>query len=134
MQDLDSTIKERFTETEEVENEARKIEARILKIQGTSRFLPIRGYGKPVDPQAMARNLTLRSLIARNDPALAAYLGFPSGEHRAEEEAREARRLQAEALAMRTEKLRAENQAARQHRERAFAAGINPGTGRRLGQ
>ena len=134
MPDINDTINKRHEEVEAVENEARQIEARILKINGTSRFIPVRGYGKPVDPQEIARNLTLRSLIAKHDEALANYLGIGSAQHREAQEAAEARHLQAEALKMRTERLRQENQAAAIHRERAFGAGVNPFTGRRMGQ
>ena len=133
MPDINDTINQRHQEVEKAENDARQIEARILKIPGTSRFIPVRGYGKPVDPNEIGKNLTLRSLIAKHDPALANYLGIGTEQHRLDEEEREARHLQSEALRLRTEKLRAENQAARQHRERAFGAGISPFTGRRLG-
>ena len=134
MPDLNDTINQRHQEVEAVENEARQIEARILKIQGTSRFIPVRSYGKPVDSAEIAKNLTLRSLIARHDPALASYLGIASGKHRLDEEAREARALQAQSLQMQTDRLRRVNEAARNHRDRSFAAGINPFTNRRIGQ
>jgi len=134
MQDINETIKQRHQEVEKAENDARQIEARILKIPGTSRFVPVRGYGKPVDPIEIGKNLTLRSLIAKHDPALANYLGIGTEQQRLDEEEREARHLQSEALRLQTEKLRADNQAARQHRDRAFAAGISPFTGRRMGQ
>ena len=134
MPDLNDTINQRHQEVEAVENEARQLEARILKVQGTSRFIPVRAYGKPVDPSEIAKNLTLRSLIAQHDPALASYLGIASGQDRLDEEAREARTLQAQSLQMQTECLRRVNEAARNHRDRSFAAGINPMTNRRLGQ
>ena len=134
MPDLNDTINKRHQEVEAVENEARQLEARILRIQGTSRFIPVRSYGKPVDSVEIAKNLTLRSLIARHDPALASYLGIASGQHRLDEEAREARALQAQSLQMQTDRLRRVNEAARNQRDRSFAAGINPFTNRRLGQ
>ena len=134
MPDIHSTINQRHLEVEAVENEDRQLEARILKIQGTSRFIPVRSYGKPVDSVEIAKNLTLRSLIARHDPALASYLGIASGQHRMDEEAREARALQAQSLQMQTDRLRRVNEAARSHRDRSIAAGINPFTNRRLGQ
>ena len=134
MPDIHNTINQRHLEVEAVENEARQLEARILKIQGTSRFIPVRAYGKPVDRSEIAKNLTLRSLIAQHDPALASYLGIASGQHRLDEEAREARTLQAQSLQMQTDRLRRVNEAARNHRDRSFAAGINPFTNRRIGQ
>jgi len=134
MPDINDTISRRHAEVEAVENEARQLEARILKIPGTSRFIPLRAYGKPVDAAEISRNLTLRSLIANHDPALASYLGIATGQHRLDEEEREARQLQIEALQMQTDRLRRVNEAARNHRDRSFAAGINPMTNRRLGQ
>jgi len=134
MPDINDTIKKRHQEVEEAENDAREIEARILKIPGTSRFIPVRGYGKPVDPNEIGKNLTLRSLIAKHDPALANYLGIGTEQHRLDEEAREALHLQSEALRMQTDRLRRVNEAARNHRDRSFAAGINPFTNRRIGQ
>ena len=40
-----------------------------------AKLLPLRRYGDPVDEAAIATNLTLRSLIAKNNPKLAAVGG-----------------------------------------------------------
>lgn len=133
MPDINDTISRRHAEVEAVENEARQLEARILKISGTSRFIPLRAYGKPVDAAEISRNLTLRSLIANHDPELASYLGIATGQHRLDEEEREARQLQIEALQMQTDRLRQQNDANRHAREQAQLAGFNPLTNRRYG-
>ena len=133
MPDINDTIRRRHAEVEAIENEARQLEARILKIPGTSRFIPLRAYGKPVDAAEIGRSLTLRSLIANHDPELASYLGIPTGQHRLDEEEREARQLQIEALQMQTDRLRQQNAANRHAREQAQLAGINPTVNRRYG-
>ena len=133
MPDINDTIRRRHAEVEAIENDARQLEARILKIPGTSRFIPLRAYGKPVDASEIGRNLTLRSLIANHDPELASYLGIPTGQHRLDDEEREARQLQIEALQMQTDRLRQQNAANRHAREQAQLAGINPTVNRRYG-
>jgi len=133
MPDINDTIRRRHAEVEATENDARQLEARILKIPGTSRFIPLRAYGKPVDAKEIGRNLTLRSLIANHDPELASYLSIPTGQHRLDEEEREARQLEIEALQMQTDRLRQQNAANRHAREQAQLAGINPLTNRRYG-
>jgi len=133
MFDLDQEVAKAHQSVTETESQARAIEARIRKIDGAGTLLPARQYGKPIDTAAIAKGLTLRSLIASKDPQLASYLGIATDAHIREEEEREARRLRAQALGMETEKLRAKNQAAQQHREWAFGRGISPWSGRRLG-
>ena len=134
MFDLNEEVAKAHQNDTETENQTRSIEARIGKIDGAGRLLPARQYGNPIDTVAIAKGLTLRSLIAAKDPQLASYLGIASDAHIREEEEREARRLRAQALGMETEKLRQQNAAAALHRERSFGAGISPLTGRRLGQ
>jgi len=129
--DLDSQIDAQHRQVEEAENQARQIEARIARIPGAARLLPTRRYGAPVSPNAIGKNLTLVSLLARHDPALAAFLGCSSGEHRRREEEAAARKLAADAMAAKTAELRAQNHAAAQHRERSALAGVSPLTGRR---
>ena len=133
MNDLDSMIDASHRQAEETEQTARQLEARICRIPGADRLLPVRRYGTPVSPEAIKRNLSLTALINRTDPALAAYLGVQDGSHRRRDEDQAARQLQAQSLAMQTEKLRARNQQAQQQRERAAMAGISTATGRRLG-
>ena len=79
MMDLDAQIADAHRQAEETESQARLIEARICKIPGADRMLPKRRYGAPVDNAAIAKNLSLRGLIGRKDPQLAAYLGIPYG-------------------------------------------------------
>ena len=46
----------------------------IKSYEGASALLPSRQYGKPVNPENFG--LTLRSIIERNDPQLAVFLGI----------------------------------------------------------
>lgn len=134
MNDIDAMIDASHRQVEEVENTARSLEARICRIPGADRHLPIRQYGTPVNPADIKKNLTLRSLISKADPALAAYLGLQDGSQRRREEEEQARILQAQRLQMMTEQARAQNQQAQQQRERAALAGVNMLTNRRMGQ
>lgn len=133
MTDLDSMIDASHRQVEEVENTARSLESRICRIPGADRHLPLRTYGSPVNPSDIKKNLTLRSLISKHDPALASYLGLQDGSHRRREEEEQARILQAERLRMLTEATRQQNQAAQNRRENAALHGFNLNTGRRLG-
>lgn len=109
MTDLDTQISQAHAAAEATEQQARHLEARILK---TGAALPRRQYGSPVNPDDLKQNLTARSLICKRDPALASFLGLQDGSYRREAEEREARILQAKALEMQTEQLRQRNQAA----------------------
>ena len=134
MTDLDAQISKAHGAAEATENEARQVEARICRIQGAARYLPHRRYGSPVSGDEIRKNLTLASLIARHDAPLAAFLGVASGEHRRRDEEQAARAMQAQALAMETERIRTINAASTRYREQQQLAGINPLTGRRWGQ
>ena len=134
MPDLDDQINAAHADLEQREQEARKLELRLRKIPGLERLLPVRNYGRPVDVEAIKKNLTARSLINSYDEPLASFLGIQTGSGRQARELREAAKLQAEALKMRTEKLAAENAAAARKREIADQMGINIHTGRRWGQ
>jgi hypothetical protein len=125
---IDAAIDAAHSEAERIEQDARAIEARILKVGGIP---PTRPYGRPVSGEAVAQNLTLRSLLQRRDPALAAYLGCGSDLARKAEEERVARELQAQALQMQTDRLRQVNAASSRYREQMNLQGINPNTGRR---
>jgi hypothetical protein len=131
--DLDSVIDAQHRQVEEVENQARQIEARICRIQGAARYLPTRRYGSPVSGDEIRKNMTLASLIARHDAPLAAFLGVASGEHRRRDEEKEARAMRGKALEMETARLREVNAASTRYREQQQLAGINPLTGRRWG-
>ena len=131
MDSLDAQIAKAHSAAEATEQQARHIEARILK---TGAQLPKRQYGSPVSPEALKQNLTARSLICKRDPELASYLGLQDGSYRREAEEREAAALQAQALAIQTDRLRQQNQQAAANRYRQQLAGVNPVNGRRLGQ
>ena len=117
MMDLDQAIDQSYREASDAEASARRLEARIEQIPGAKGLLPSRKYGTPVNFKAIQENLTLASLISRSDAALAHYCGLDASvKHRIDEQ-REAQKMRAEALRMKTEKLAARNQQARQDRE-----------------
>ena len=130
---LEVDIQTAYEAQEAAEITARDLESRIRKIHGAAGLLPPRQYGQPIDRDAIAKSLTLRSLIAREDRHLAAYLGISLDTRKADAEI-EAAKMQAERMRLETQRLREKNQSNAQCREWAFGAGINPWTGRRLGQ
>lgn len=127
---IDQQIDAAHSAAERVEQEARQIEARIIKAGGVP---PVRPYGRPVSGEAIAQNLTLKSLLQRRDPALAAFLGVGSDLQRKQEEEAAARALQVERMRLLTEQSRQQNEHARSHRENAALHGYNINTGRRYG-
>ena len=107
---IDDQIKASYQSASQVETQARQLEARIAKIDGTKHLLPARRYGQPVDMAKIRSNLTLTSLIAQDSAELAHFCGIdPAIRHRIDEE-KEARAMAAQALQMRTEALRQQNQ------------------------
>ena len=127
---IDDQIKASYQSASQVETQARQLEARIAKIDGTKHLLPTRRYGQPVDLAKIRSNLTLTSLIAQDSAELAHFCGIDPGiRHRMDEE-KEARALAAQSLAMRTERLRESNERAAKVREQQLISGINPMTGR----
>jgi phage shock protein A len=109
-QSIDEAITASYQSASQVETQARQLEARIAKIDGTKHLLPARRYGQPVDMAKIRSNLTLTSLIAQDSAELAHFCGIDPGiRHRIDEE-KEARALAAQALQMRTEALRQQNQ------------------------
>ncbi len=134
MFDLNKEVAEAHQNVTHAETQARAIETRIKKIDGAAELLPPRGYGRPFDTAALAKSLTLRSLLAKHDPELASYLGVPSDAHIREEEDQEARALRVKSLEAQTERLRRQNAARRHHVEQSFARGVQPYSNRRLGQ
>ena len=133
MPDLDEQINAAHADLEQREQESRKLEQRLRRIPGLERLLPQRNYGRPVNVEAIKGNLTAVSLINSYDEALASYLQIQTGSGRKARELREAAKLQAEALKMRTERLQAENLAAARKREIASQMGVNIHNGRRFG-
>ena len=75
-------------------------------------------------------NLTLTSLIAQDSAELAHFCGIDPGIRHHMDEEKEARAMAAQALQMRTERLREANERAAKVREQQFISGINPMTGR----
>ena len=129
-QSIDYKIKASYQSASQVETQARQLEARIAKIDGTKHLLPARRYGQPVDMAKIRSNLTLTSLIAQDSAELAHFCGIDPGiRHRMDEE-KEARALAAQSLAMRTERLRDSNERAAKVRQQQLISGINPMTGR----
>ena len=107
---IDEAITAFYQSASQVETQARQLEARIAKIDGAKRHLPSRRYGQPVDMAKIRSNLTLTSLIAQDSAELAHYCGIDPGiRHRIDEE-KEARAMAAQALQMRTDALRQQNQ------------------------
>ena len=117
LNEVDQAIGVALKEASAVETFARRLEERISQIEGARQLLPPRKYGQPVDTKAIRANLSLSTLIMRESAELSHYLGLdPSIKQRMDEE-REAQKMRAEALRMKTEQLAARNQQARQDRE-----------------
>ena len=130
LNEVDQAIEVAFKEASAVETFARRLEERISQIEGARQLLPPRKYGQPVDTKAIRANLSLSSLIMQDSAELSHYLGLdPSVKRRIDEE-REAKAMAAQALQMRTERLREANERAAKTREQQFISGINPMTGR----
>ena len=130
MTDFDQVLEQGFQEASGREDMARAIEAKIAEIPGAKSFLPARRYGEPVSAQKIRENLTLRSLIEVKSPQLAVYFGLDAGVAHRRLEEKEARAFAAQALQMRTERLRESNERAAKVREQQLISGINPMTGR----
>ena len=115
--DIQSKFKEAQASITSVEAKARAIESELNAIPGVKGRLPNRQYGTAVNTAVLAQNMTVKALINRHRPDIAAYLGLQDGSDVRQEEEREAQKLRAEALRMQTERLAAQNQQARQDRE-----------------
>ncbi len=117
MTDIQTKFKEAQASITSVETEARAIESELNAIPGVKGRLPNRQYGTAVNTAVLAQNMTVKALINRHRPDIAAYLGLQDGSDVRQQEEREAQKLRAEALKMQTERLAAQNQQARQDRE-----------------
>ena len=117
MTDIQTKFKEAQAKITSVETEARAIESELNAIPGVKGRLLNRQYGIAVNTTALAQNMTVKALINRHRPDIAAYLGLQDGSDVRQEEEREAQKLRAEALRMQTEQLAARKAAARQQRE-----------------
>ena len=110
LNEVDQAIEVAFKQASAVEAFARCLEERISRIDGARALLLPRKYGQPIDTKAIRENLSLSTLIMRDSAELSHYLGLgPSVKHRIDEE-KEARAMAAQALQMRTEALRQQNQ------------------------
>jgi hypothetical protein len=127
---LDERINKAHAEAERVEDDARQLEARIIKAGGIP---PVRPYGKSVDANAIASNLTLKSILQRRDPELANYFGCGSDYRRKQDEAAALKAEISARFTQETERLRQQNQQAQYRRDQYNLAGVNSHTRRRLG-
>lgn len=128
MDELKSQIDAAFAEQEDVEHKARTIENRINTLTKDPSLLPKRAYGKPVNGEEFG--MTLKTVINRDQPELAAYLGIANGFHRINEEREEAQKLINEGLALKTQQLREKNEARKRQLEWEARTGIDSLTGR----
>ena len=130
MTDIQTKFKEAQASITSIETEARAIESELNTIPGVKGRLPNRQYGTAVNTAALAKNITVTALINRHRPDIAAYLGLQDGVNVRREEQREARAMAAQAMQMRTERLREANERAAKVREQQLISCINPMTGR----
>ena len=115
MSTLDDVLKGAFNKQEQEETKSNQIEDRIKSYEGAGALLPKRQYGKPVTPEMFG--LTLRSIIERNDPNLAAFLGISTGYHRRKEEEELSRKEAIDRMRQRTQELQEYNESQRLKRE-----------------
>ena len=128
MSNLDDVLNGAFIEQEQQETKSKQIEDRIKSYDGASALLPSRQYGKPVNPEKFG--LTLRSIIERNDPQLAAFLGISTGYHKRKEEEELALEEMKKNMLAKTEELRQKNMSQKEFRERNVLRGLRPDGGR----
>ena len=128
MSNLDDVLNGAFIEQEQQETKSKQIEDRIKSYDGASALLPSRQYGKPVNPEKFG--LTLRSIIERNDPQLAAFLGISTGYHKRKEEEELALEEMKKNMLAKTEELRQKNMSQKEFRERNVLRGLRADGGR----
>ena len=121
MSNLDDVLRGAFVQQEQEETKSKQIEDRIKSYEGAGALLPSRQYGKPVNPEKFG--LTLRSIIERNDPQLAAFLGISTGYHKRKEEEELSRKEAIERMREKTEALRLKNEQQKLTRERNILMG-----------
>ena len=105
-----------FYAQEQEEAKSRQIEDLIKSYKGASALLPSRQYGKPLNPNDFG--ITLRSIIEKNNPQLAAFLGISTGYHRRIEEEELSRKEAIERMRQKTKELQEKNEANKLRRER----------------
>ena len=116
MSNLDDVLGSAFYEQEQQEAKSKQIEDLIKSYDGASALLPPRQYGKPINPEKYG--LTLRSIIEKNNPQLAAFLGISTGYHRRIEEEELSRKEAIERMRLKTKELQEKNEANKLRRER----------------
>ena len=116
MSNLDDVLGSAFYEQEQQEAKSKQIEDLIKSYDGASALLPPRQYGKPINPEKYG--LTLRSIIEKNNPQLAAFLGISTGYHRRKEEEELSRKEAIERMRQKTKELQEKNEANKLRRER----------------
>ena len=113
---LNDVLGNAFYAQEQEEAKSRQIEDLIKSYRGASALLPPRQYGKPLNPDKVG--LTLRSIIEKNNPQLAAFLGISTGYHRRIEEEELSRKEAIERMRLKTKELQEKNEANKLRRER----------------
>ena len=108
MSNLNDVLGNAFYEQEQQEAKSKQIEDLIKSYDGASALLPPRQYGNPINPEKYG--LTLRSIIEKNNPQLAAFLGISTGYHRRKEEEELSRKEAIERMREKTEELKIKNQ------------------------
>ena len=113
---LNDVLGNAFYAQEQEEAKSRQIEDLIKSYKGASALLPPRQYGKPLNPEKFG--ITLRSIIEKNNPQLAAFLGISTGYHRRKEEEELSRKEAIERMRLKTKELQEKNEANKLRRER----------------
>ena len=113
---LNDVLGNAFYAQEQEEAKSRQIEDLIKSYKGASALLPPRQYGKPLNPEKFG--ITLRLIIEKNNPQLAAFLGISTGYHRRKEEEELSRKEAIERMRLKTKELQEKNEANKLRRER----------------
>ena len=121
MSNLNDVLGNAFYKQEQQEAKSKQIEDLIKSYDGASALLPPRQYGKPINPEKYG--LTLRSIIEKNNPHLAAFLGISTGYHKRKEEEELSRKEAIERMREKTEALRLKNEQQKLTRERNILMG-----------
>lgn len=128
---FDDRLTEQIAQAEARERDARAAELRLQRMGLPPGSIKPRSYGELPNVEG----LTARSMVAQRDPALALLLGLPVPRPSYEQAtAAAAAEAAAQRLQQATAATRAANLAAARRRQQAALAGINPISGRRLGQ
>ena len=128
MSNLNDVLGNAFYEQEQQEAKSKQIEDLIKSYDGASALLPPRQYGKPINPEKYG--LTLRSIIEKNNPNLAAFLGISTGYHKRKEEEELALEEMKKNMLAKTEELRQKNMSQKEFRERNVLRGLRADGGR----